>query len=64
MSLRPHTEPAAREREFRSLLRARGYTFHDPIDALLFMAAAANATRKPGAQWVVTRAPFAYSGRR
>jgi adenine deaminase len=39
MSLRPLTELAEREREFLSLLRARGYAFHDPIYTLLFMTA-------------------------
>jgi len=39
LSLRPLTELAEREREFHSLLRARGYAFHDPIYTLLVIAA-------------------------
>ncbi len=39
MSPLPLPELAEREREFRALLRARGYAFHDPIYTLLFMAA-------------------------
>lgn len=39
MSTRPLSELASAEREFKALLAARGYTFHDPIFTLFFMVA-------------------------
>jgi len=39
MSTRPLPELAAKEREFKALLAARGYPFHDPIFTLYFMVA-------------------------
>lgn len=39
MSTRPLPELAARERELKALLAARGYPFHDPIFTLYFMTA-------------------------
>ena len=39
MSTRPLPELAAKERELKALLAARGYVFHDPIFTLYFMVA-------------------------
>ena len=39
MSTRPLPELAAKERELKALLAARGYPFHDPIFTLYFMVA-------------------------
>jgi len=39
MSTRPLPELAAKERELKALLAARGYAFHDPIFTLYFMVA-------------------------
>ena len=39
MSTRPLPELAAKERELKALLAARGYIFHDPIFTLFFMVA-------------------------
>lgn len=39
MSRRPLSEVARAEREFQSMMAARGHRFHDPIYTLLFLAA-------------------------
>jgi adenine deaminase len=39
MSTRPLRELAAKERELKALLAARGYRFHDPVFTLYFMVA-------------------------